>query len=70
VAVNATFARDLGLLALDEPTAGLDVDSLEYFKSALSRLQELSRSAGLQVLLVTHDSGLAGLCDRVVDFSS
>jgi exonuclease SbcC len=55
VVVNSLFARELGLLCLDEPTAGLDEDNRACLDTALGRLRELSKSRGLQVILVTHD---------------
>jgi exonuclease SbcC len=55
VVVNSLFARELGLLCLDEPTAGLDEDNRACLDVALGRLRELSKSRGLQVILVTHD---------------
>ena len=64
IVVNATFARELGLLCLDEPTAGLDEDSLACLDVALGRLRELSKCRGLQVILITHDRNV-NLFDRV-----
>ena len=66
VAVNATYAGDLGVLSLDEPTAGLDERNLRGVETALGRLRELSASQGLQVLLVTHEKGLDHLFDQVI----
>lgn len=66
IVVNSKFAGSLGLLCLDEPTAGLDEDNLSCLEIALGRLRELSTSRGLQVVLITHDTGLDGLFDRVI----
>lgn len=66
IAVNSRYAEELGLLCLDEPTAGLDEDNLSCLEVALGRLRELSQACGLQVIMVTHDSGLNGLFDRVI----
>jgi len=67
VVVNSLFARELGLLCLDEPTAGLDEDNRACLDVALGRLRELSKSRGLQVILVTHDrdTGLFDKCYRL-----
>ena len=67
LAVNSRYARDLGLLVLDEPTAGLDDTNLSCLETALNRLRELSRSRGLQVILITHERLLDGLFDQVVE---
>jgi ABC-type phosphonate transport system ATPase subunit len=69
IVVNSTFAKELGLLCLDEPTAGLDEDSLACLDVALGRLRELSKSRGLQVILITHDRNV-NLFDRVYDMAA
>lgn len=70
IVVNSRFAQELGLLCLDEPTAGLDDDGLACLEIALGRLRELSQARGLQVILITHDAGLDGLFDRVIKLQS
>lgn len=66
VAVNDIFAKDLGLLVLDEPTDGLDEDNLNCLKIAVERLRELSSSRGLQVIIITHETGLSHLFDNTL----
>lgn len=62
-AVARALALDPELLFLDEPTAGLDPISAEKFDRMT---QELARSLGLTVFLVTHDlDTLYAICDRV-----
>jgi DNA repair exonuclease SbcCD ATPase subunit len=58
VSVNALFAKDIGLLVLDEPTAGLDRDNLKCLEVAFQRLRELSFSRGLQIIMITHEENL------------
>lgn len=70
LAVHSMFASELGLLCLDEPTAGLDEDNLANIGVALGKLREVSRARGLQVVLITHEKGLDNLSDRVVDLAS
>jgi len=70
IAVNSKFAGSLGLLCLDEPTAGLDEDNVSCLEVALERLRELSTSRGLQVILITHETGLDGLFDKVIKLSA
>jgi DNA repair exonuclease SbcCD ATPase subunit len=65
VMVNSMFAGDVGLLVLDEPTAGLDDGNLSCLDNAFDKLRELSSSSGLQVIVVTHEHRLAQLFDRV-----
>ncbi len=70
MAVHSLFANELGLLCLDEPTAGLDSRSLKVVESALSRLREVGRVRRLQVILITHDPLLDNLCDTVIDLAT
>jgi DNA repair exonuclease SbcCD ATPase subunit len=67
-AVHHMFARDLGVLCMDEPTEGLDQENLKCVRLALQRLRELSSSSGLQVLIITHERDLAPLFDHVIEF--
>jgi exonuclease SbcC len=66
VAVNAMFVGELGLLCLDEPTAGLDEGNLNCMRVALERLKELSTARGLQVIMITHERSLPCF-DKVID---
>lgn len=62
-AVARAIALDPELLFLDEPTAGLDPIAAENFDRMT---EELARSLGLTVFLVTHDlDTLYAICDRV-----
>lgn len=70
IVVNSRYAKELGLLSLDEPTAGLDEDNLNCLEVALGCLREMSQARGLQVIMVTHDSGLDGLFDRVIQLQA
>lgn len=69
VVVNALFARELGVLALDEPTDGLDRENIEVVEKALARLKGVSEERGLQVFVVTHERRLtnARFCDDTLD---
>ncbi len=69
LAVHFMFAADLGILCLDEPTAGLDDDNLATLSTALSKLREVSKARGLQIVLITHERMLDNLCDRVVSLT-
>ncbi|MGE0595741.1 MAG: ABC transporter ATP-binding protein [Hyphomonadaceae bacterium] len=62
-AVARALALDPEMLFLDEPTAGLDPISAERFDRMV---EELAKSLGLTVFLVTHDlDTLHAVCDRV-----
>jgi peptide/nickel transport system ATP-binding protein len=51
------------LLIADEPTTGLDVTTQAVI---MDLIREMSRSARMSTLLITHDLGLAGeYCDRI-----
>lgn len=51
VAVGAALAMDVDLLVLDEPTAGLDVASVELLGDVI----RVTAAQGKSVLVVTHD---------------
>jgi len=62
-ALARSLALDPHILFLDEPTAGLDPIGAAAFDNLV---QELSKSLGLTVFLVTHDlDTLFRVCDRV-----
>lgn len=70
VAVNALFAEEIGLLALDEPTAYLDQQRIKALAPVLEKLRELSTARGLQCLLVTHETSLAHLFESAVELDA
>ncbi len=55
------------LLLCDEPTGALDLDT---GRSVLELLQRRSREAGETVMIVTHNSAIARMADRVVTMRS
>ena len=66
VAVNSMFAEEIGLLALDEPTASLDAPRIKALAPVLEKLRELSTAKGLQCLLVTHATSLSHLFESTI----
>lgn len=70
VAVNAMFAEEIGLLALDEPTASLDAARIRALAPVLERLRDLSTAKGLQCLLVTHASNLSHLFESAIELEA
>lgn len=69
LAVNFTFATNLGLLCLDEPTVGLDEANLGSLERAFERLKDFSLSNGVQIIVVTHEKGLSHLFDHTIDLT-
>src|SRR5207253_1209563 len=64
VALARALCQEPRLLALDEPTAHLD---LRYQAETVALLRRLRRAGGLAVLLVSHDLNLAAeAADRVL----
>ena len=70
LAVNTRFANDIGLLCLDEPTAGLDKDRLGCLRTALEKMRTMSSSRGLQCVIITHESNLMSLFDQVIELQA
>ena len=70
VAVNAMFAEEIGLLALDEPTASLDQPRIQALAPVLEKLRELSTAKGLQCLLVTHATNLSHLFESAIELEA
>jgi putative ABC transport system ATP-binding protein len=67
VAIARAVVKDPPILLCDEPTGSLD---LETGRQVLGVLRTLSRAAGRTVLLVTHNSAIAAMADRVVRLRS
>lgn len=63
VAVARSLANRPVLLLADEPTGNLDSKT---GKDILHMLRELLRTAGLTMVLVTHDMNVASYADRIV----
>lgn len=66
LAISSLFARDLGILVLDEPTAGMDTDNVDYLCDVLTSLGALLKKADEQVIMVTHDTRLERAFDDVI----
>ena len=66
LAMADTFARNMGLLVLDEPSAYLDEANIVHLQNLLLRLREISQAKGRQILIVTHDASLKGFLDHVI----
>jgi putative ABC transport system ATP-binding protein len=67
VAIARAIAPDPAILVADEPTGNLDEAT---GGSIVDLLFALKRDRGATLVLVTHDPGLARLCDRTVRLRS
>ena len=67
VAIARALVKEPPLLLCDEPTGSLD---LETGRQVLAVLRDLAREGHHTVLLVTHNSAIARMADRVVRLHS
>ena len=63
VSIARAVAKNPKLLLCDEPTGALDYQT---GKQVLKILQDMSRHKGSTVIIVTHNSALAPIADRVI----
>lgn len=63
VAIARALAKNPKLLLCDEPTGALDYHT---GKSILKLLQLMSRKNGMTVVIITHNSALTAMADRVI----
>jgi len=63
VAIARALAKNPKLLLCDEPTGALDYQT---GKSILQLLQDTGRKTGMTVIIITHNSALTAMADRVI----
>ncbi len=63
VAIARALAKNPKLLLCDEPTGALDYVT---GKAILKLLQDTSRQTGMTVVIITHNSALTAMADRVI----
>lgn len=63
VAIARALAKNPKLMLCDEPTGALDYQT---GKQVLKLLQDTCRKTGMTVIIITHNSALAPMADRVV----
>ena len=63
VAIARALAKNPKLLLCDEPTGALDYQT---GKSILQLLQTTGRKTGMTVIIITHNSALTAMADRVI----
>ena len=67
VAIARALAKNPKLLLCDEPTGALDYRT---GKQILQLLQDTCRHDGITVVIITHNSALAPMADRLIRFKS
>ncbi len=67
VAIARAIAKKPQLLLCDEPTGALD---LETGRTVLAMLSKLNRQLGATVLIITHNSAISAMADRIVRIGS
>lgn len=67
VSIARALAKNPKLLLCDEPTGALDDQT---GRSILSLLQETCRKQGMTVIVITHNSAIAPMADRVIQLRS
>ena len=63
VSIARALAKNPKLMLCDEPTGALDYNT---GKAILKLLQDMCRERGMTVLVITHNSALAPMADRVI----
>ncbi len=67
VSIARAIAKNPKLLLCDEPTGALDYNT---GKQILQLLQDTCRRDNITVLIITHNSALSDMADRVIHFKS
>ena len=63
VSIARALAKNPKLLLCDEPTGALDYQT---GKAILQLLQDTARKSGMTVIIITHNSALTAMADRVI----
>ena len=63
VSIARALAKNPKLLLCDEPTGALDYNT---GKAILKLLQDMCRKKGMTVIVITHNSAIAPMADRVI----
>ena len=67
MAIARALAKNPKLLLCDEPTGALDYNT---GKAVLKLLQDTCRKKGMTVVVITHNSALAAMADRIITVKS
>ena len=66
-AIGRALVKNPGLLLCDEPTGALDYKT---GKQILQLLQDTCRKTGRTVIVITHNTALTGMADRIIQVRS
>ncbi len=67
VAIARALAKQPKLLLCDEPTGALDYNT---GRQVLKLLQDTCRNTGTTVIIITHNSAIAPMADRVIEINN
>lgn len=67
VAIARAIAKNPKLLLCDEPTGALDYKT---GKSILKLLQDMARKENMTVVIITHNTAIAPMADKVIHFKN
>lgn len=67
VSIARALAKNPKILLCDEPTGALDYQT---GKSILKLLQDTCRQKGMTVIVITHNSAIAPMADRVIEIKN
>jgi putative ABC transport system ATP-binding protein len=67
VSIARALAKNPKLLLCDEPTGALDYQT---GKAILKLLQDTCRSRGMTVVVITHNSAIAPMADRIIEIKN
>ncbi|MGC9268175.1 ABC transporter ATP-binding protein [Listeria ivanovii] len=67
VAIARALAKAPKLLLCDEPTGALDYDT---GKSVLKLLQEICKNTGTTVIIITHNTAITPIADRIIEVNN
>ena len=67
MAIARAIAKNPKLLLCDEPTGALDYKT---GKQILALLEETPRKGKMTVVIITHNSAIAGIADKVIHFKN
>ena len=67
VSIARALSKRPKLLLCDEPTGALDYNT---GKQILKLLQDTSRETGMTVIVITHNSAITPMADRVISMKS
>ena len=65
VAIARAMINNPSVLLADEPTGALDVKTTDEIMKVFRNLNK----NGTTVIIITHDMGVAGMCDRIIEIS-